>query len=604
MAIEKTEADGFDKEGFTADAGFDEDGFTADTGVRRKFRVLNDAPVGEGGNEDLLETTATARRLADLLLDSRSAAPFTLAIDAAWGSGKSSLLRAIDTALRDAPEVSTVWFNAWTAERVGALQGLIKSVLLSFDRNVIRRAVRQLAGKQRLISWLRATTLIALSFVGLSRVVDELWRQLALDASSRNRIRDVVRDMATNWLAHASDEAGRLLVVFVDDLDRCSNEQIIQVCEAMKLYLDVPGIVFVLACDSDVVLHAVRDRPGAGHADPEHGYLDKIIQVNHRVDPPSPQRANLLVAGYAARSGTEALFDQDMRALLIERTGGNPRAIKRLINTFVLEYHVRPEWDEAGPENLLKIVLLRQFYPSFYRLFIDSLDTDPIGDFLAYREFRLAAAVGRLGTDGAAARTRDLFGRKHLAAPDAAASGPALDEALGRLERQLPAEFVQFGGDAEFSSLLAGLVSQVNTTMMRRVLRRRPLTSTPAPSDSPTELNGLRVLWVDDDANDDFVLAREIRARGAQLVIVNDGVAAERQLRIFRPAVLVSDLRREGDDDTGYRDLARFRADGLHLGLAIFFTRYVTAERRKRASELDARITDSDSDVLSWLRDE
>ncbi|HEY4460382.1 MAG TPA: hypothetical protein VGN81_39090 [Pseudonocardiaceae bacterium] len=39
-------------------------------------------------------------------------------------------------------------------------------------------------------SWLRAGTLVTLSFV-----LDDLWRQLALDASSRNRIRDVAREL-------------------------------------------------------------------------------------------------------------------------------------------------------------------------------------------------------------------------------------------------------------------------------------------------------------------------------------------------------------------------------------------------------------------------
>jgi CheY-like chemotaxis protein len=581
--------------------GFDEEGFTVVAGTRRKFLVLNDAPIGEAGNEDLLGTEATARRLADLLLDSRAAAPFTLAVDAAWGAGKSSLLLAIDTVLRDTPEVRTVWFNAWTAERVDALEGLIKSVLLSFDRNVIRRAVRKLARHDRLISGLRAAVLVVVSFVGLHRVIDDLWQRLTVDATSRNRIRDVVHGMATSWLARSKTDALRLLVVFVDDLDRCTHAQIVRVCEAMKLYLDVPGIVFVLACDGDVVLRAVRDQPGADHAAMEAGYLDKIIQVTYRVNPPSARRARRLVDGYAVRSGTDDLFDDGMRRLLIERTGGNPRAIKRLINTFVLEYHLRPEWDQAGPENLLKLILLQQFYPGFYRLFIDSLDTDPIGDFLAYREFRLATGVGQL-TPSATARAGELFARKDIAAPDPA----ALDSSLARLEKQLPAEFVRLGGEAEFASLLAGLVGPVNTAMVRRVLRRRSLTAAHKPPqvtiDHSTELDGLRVLWVDDHATDEFSLAHELRRRGAEVAIANDRAAAANQFRIFEPTALVSDLHRYGDDNAGFADLEWFRAGGLYRGPVIFYTSQLDEQRQRRADELSARITTSLSNVLEWLR--
>jgi CheY-like chemotaxis protein len=578
--------------------GFDEDGFTVNgSQARRKFLVLNDAPVGVERDDDLLGTGATARRLADLLLDSREAAPFTLAIDAAWGSGKSSLLHAIDHHLQDTADVRTVWFNAWTAERADVLEGLIKSVLRSFDRNVIRRAVRRMASHERLISGLRAASLVAVSFVGLSRVVDELWQRLIADATSRNRIRDVLFGMAKSWLDQAKPDEHRMLVVFVDDLDRCSNEQIVQVCEAMKLYLDVPGIVFVLACDGDVVLRAVRER-----TDAESGYLDKIIQVTHRISPPSTRRAERLVRGYAVRSGTDELFTDDMRALLIERTGGNPRAIKRLINTFVLEYHLRPEWDEAGPQNLLKIILLQQFYPTFYRLFVDSLDTDPIGDFLAYREFRMATAIGT-HAPGATARVTDLFTRKHLAPPDPSAP----EEALARLERQLPAEFVRRADDVEFASLLAGLVVPVNTSMVRRVLRRRPLTTSPQlrdpDADHSTDLSGVSVLWLDDQATQDFGLAQDLVDRGARLAIVNDKAAAVAQFRLFRPTVFVSDIHRYGDDAAGFTDLEEFRAEGIYRGPAIFYTSHVNDERRHRAAQLDARITESVSQVLTWLRE-
>ncbi|MEV6644147.1 P-loop NTPase fold protein [Amycolatopsis sp. NPDC051371] len=587
-----------------ADGGFDEDGFTVHgSPPRRTFTVLNDAPVGVSDDDDLLGAVRTGRRLAQLLVDSRDAAPFTLAIDAAWGTGKSSLLHAVDRALSDTPGVRTVWFNAWTAERVGALEGLIKSVLLSFDRNVLRRAVRKLAGQEQLLGVLRAAVLLAVSVVGLGRVVDELWRRLAADAKSRNQIRDVVRGMAENWLARSRPDETRLLAVFVDDLDRCSSAQIVEVCEAMKLYLDVPGVVFVLACDGAVVLRAVRDRPGGDREGGEIGYLDKIIQINYRVAPPSERRALRLIGGYAARSGTADLFDVDMRSLLVEHTGGNPRAIKRLINSFVLEYRLRPDWDEAGAQNLLKIILLQQFYPVFYSLFVDSLDADPIGDFLAYREFRLAVGIGDLTEPDVAARTREFFVRKHIAPPEPHSTGPALDAALHRLEQRLPPEFVRLGDDTEFTSLLAGLVGPVNTSLVRAVLHLRPLASAPIglAQNRSAELAGTRILWVDDEANDSFYLAQEARARGARVAIANDGENARLRFELFRPTVLVSDIHRNGDDEAGFTDLEAFRARRLYDGPVIFFTRTATEARQQRATALGARITDQLEDVLAWL---
>jgi hypothetical protein len=60
-----------------------------------RFVVLNDTPVGEGDDDDLLAATQVARGLTDLIIASRATAPFTLAVDAPWGMGKSTWLRQI-----------------------------------------------------------------------------------------------------------------------------------------------------------------------------------------------------------------------------------------------------------------------------------------------------------------------------------------------------------------------------------------------------------------------------------------------------------------------------------------------------------------------------
>ena len=69
----------------------------------------------------------------------------------------------------------------------------------------------------------------------------------------------------------------RRLVVFVDDLDRCLPEKAIQVLEAIKLFLDVPGCIFVLGLDREAIEDAVQKRyKGEVKA---REYLEKIIQL-------------------------------------------------------------------------------------------------------------------------------------------------------------------------------------------------------------------------------------------------------------------------------------------------------------------------------------
>lgn len=232
------------------------------------FVLLNDQPVGDSDNEDLLGSGDAATRIADLIITSRHRAPFTLGIDAGWGMGKSSLMIQVQEKLKSLDRgVQTVWFNAWTSEGVSALEGLIKSVLATLDESILRRALRKVTGRRQLLRMLWITLLIIASFFRLTRIVDELWVRFSIDARARNEIRSEMTDIFEQWSASNKRRPdGRMLAVFIDDLDRCAAEVILAVCEAIKLYLDVPGIVFIIACDQNILAQVAKGarRPGTG----------------------------------------------------------------------------------------------------------------------------------------------------------------------------------------------------------------------------------------------------------------------------------------------------------------------------------------------------
>ena len=94
---------------------------------------------------------------------------------------------------------------------------------------------------------------------------------------------------------HVTNNGGRL-VVFVDDLDRCLPEKAIEVLEAIKLFVDAPGCVFVLGLDQDVIARGIemkykelgekKDGEGKGQFTIEGmRYLEKIIQLPFQIPP-------------------------------------------------------------------------------------------------------------------------------------------------------------------------------------------------------------------------------------------------------------------------------------------------------------------------------
>lgn len=97
----------------------------------------------------------------------------------------------------------------------------------------------------------------------------------------------------------------RKLVVFIDDLDRCSPLQAASIIEAINLFLDSVGCVFVLGMDVAAVATSIevkykeltermrRDAPDV--VSPGNLFLDKIVQVPFDVPRPTKRYIEALV---------------------------------------------------------------------------------------------------------------------------------------------------------------------------------------------------------------------------------------------------------------------------------------------------------------------
>ena len=346
-----------------------------------RFRLLGDQPhVAE---EDPLGFDRFADDLVRLILTSRRSSPFTLGVEGGWGTGKSSLMRQIEHRIADMSDSRTVWFNAWSAEDGRALEGLIKSVLDELDPNVLRRAMRN----ENMVGALGIAASLVAGWFGLGTLADRVWRRMAVDPKARNRMGELMRRAMDDWRSKGGrGSAERLLVVFVDDLDRCSPTNVFQIFEAIKLYLDAPGLVFVIGFDQGIVSEAILEQKRYSQAVTSDSYLEKIVQITFRVPVPGDHDAQQLLDAYTGASRTAELFPAPARSLVIERNQRNPRRIKRFINRFILEYDLDPEWKDLGPETLVRVLIIHMYFPGFGRLLDTPSDDDPVGEFLEFAQ--------------------------------------------------------------------------------------------------------------------------------------------------------------------------------------------------------------------------
>jgi CheY-like chemotaxis protein len=578
------------------------------------FSVLGDQPYT--GDEDPFGFATLAAELKRLILSSRESTPFTVGIEASWGRGKSSLMGQLERALRtkdaDTPgmEIRVVSYNAWTAEGEDVLEGLIKSVLEGMDPNALRRTLR----KRRLMNAAKIPVLFAAGILRVGPLVDEAWDRLSVDARTRNQINSVVRDAMDDWLEHARKTvpgpgADRLLIVFIDDLDRCSPGNVLKIFEGLKLYLDAPGFVFVIGYDEAIIAEAVADQKQYSVRSTGRDYVEKIVQIVFRIPQPTDDEVNGLLRGYLDDSGTTALFDDTGQKLVIERNGRNPRRIKRFVNRFILDYQLDATAQELKPELLIKLLIFETYFPDFARLFTVANEKNPIQEFLDFAEARTALRLG----GPAPPIVGDVFRFYKLAPP-----APDSPDSLERLQREAPEQFVQLVQDDDFLSLVESIESHGDQELIVAKVQRRQERRVDVPIEAegvakgatPSEVGtflptarGHHIVWVDDNHEGNARVADILRSSGADLHQTGDGDAAVELLRSVRPSLLISDVGRGDRPEAGFEDLERFRSEEIYEGPAIFFVARISTARRERAEQLGAAIVNREDELLKRIEE-
>jgi hypothetical protein len=194
----------------------------------------------------------------------------------------------------------------------------------------------------------------------------------------------------------------RRLFLFVDDLDRCLPDDSVAAIEAIKLFLDLPGCVFVLGMDRKVVEPGIRARyrhfvDQQDQAFRPQDYLDKVIQIPFTLPPLGAGQIeaylNDLGSGQKDPDGIVA----DTRDLIETAAPENPRSLKRVLNVLRLTVSLDGDRWEARREQrryLAKMVLLQVCFPDAYR----HLATNDL-DLVGFEAVAMGIAEGNELTD-------------------------------------------------------------------------------------------------------------------------------------------------------------------------------------------------------------
>lgn len=328
------------------------------------LNLIEDEPVYNDG----LGLLPHAKVIAGTAIGTKG--PFNIGIYGNWGQGKSSVLKIVKNLLdveNGSNDVTTVWFNAWQYEKeehpiipliaciVGAIDdkisnenkvsGAIKKNLSKLGR-ILRAAAYGFSAKAKVT--LPGYPELEAGFVA-KEMIDryeklKLTNDPLLDKSLYFKAFDRLSELNKDTI----DSELPKIVVLVDDLDRCLPSQAFKLLEGIKLALNQPGFVFILAVDRRILEGYLTkkyiDEGVEKFEECGNQYLDKIIQLPLFIPNHESRFGDFIEHLIKNNSALNSEENKEIREtittlkeVLSIGSDYNPRALIRFVNNLIVD---------------------------------------------------------------------------------------------------------------------------------------------------------------------------------------------------------------------------------------------------------------------------
>lgn len=390
--------------------------------------------------------------IVDIMTDTindKKLLPSCIGLYGDWGSGKSSLMHMCIKKLKGQKDDTVcLLFNGWLYESYDdAKTAILSSILDGIKENrtlhgtalEIIRALYQSVDKFKLIkdgikfgmdlaltggigsiANLTIKSVIKKSKKALGEIDEEAVIKDIKEKLDYKELREDIKEFREKFAQLIEESGIEKLVIFVDELDRCSPDTILDTLEAMRLFLFNGKVAFVIGADERHVSYAIKtkfkDIQGI-NMDIGKEYQEKLIQYPIRI--PSMNKAETefyilcllaeneldqqefsgllsylqakrterplefsvdmaVLKGYDDRIATKLneslILSKQLSGILSSGLNGNPRQCKRFLNTLDMRQKMAKfKSITLNSQILAKIMEVEYFNPSLFRKMVELL---------------------------------------------------------------------------------------------------------------------------------------------------------------------------------------------------------------------------------------
>ena len=375
---------------------------TEEQGLRTRIKPREvEVPEDDPFRHDALNRKESVEIIARLVCSVEG--PGAFGIDADWGNGKTTFLRMLYRFLEN-DRVPVVNFNAWESDFVwdpftAIVSELTDSLGKRVDKSDIETSDRIAEGVKYAKAVMKTRWPVILKGLlgqvpvageALGDVVKGIADSCADDRMSAYReARRSVEEFknALQGMARCAsrDAEHPLLVVMIDELDRCRPTYAVELLEVAKHLFSVDGVVFVIAVNRSELAHSIQALYGP--AFDAMGYLGRFFDVDFHL--PDPNRSRFIKEATKA-VGIQTYLDRTtdhsgpgelhMLDSMLEAFFGEPvvslRTVARAIHLLGVVYAALGDGKLVLGMTTAVLVILRTLDPVLYYRFVDGRASD------------------------------------------------------------------------------------------------------------------------------------------------------------------------------------------------------------------------------------
>lgn len=311
--------------------------------------VQKDEPI-KSEDDDYLGFAPDVKYIVDVIEHTESSRSTSIGLAAPWGTGKTSFLNLLKLKLESDVRYIFVNFNPRGSAKVENIQSDFMNLLCdvmrqyhssftSYMKDYVS-TLQLISEKNPLVDWI--------SHLGIDSV-----------EASKSKVKDVIVG------------SRKKLVVLIDDLDRLTAMEILEVLKLIDINSSFPNSFFITAYDKAYVNEVLKKELGYSAA---VDYTDKYFSLEYALTEPSYRRKfdmlERLLTG-ALDNGVLKLTNQELGSVLslmqshCETMLPNLRDIKRFYNQFISTY-VKIGRDVDFKE-YFAVSLIKYAYPNEYK---------------------------------------------------------------------------------------------------------------------------------------------------------------------------------------------------------------------------------------------